>query len=510
MDLKYVLSFDVGTSSTKGILIDHRGNVRAFTSVSYSIFTPHPGWVEQDPLDYWNAITRGSRNLLQESGAAAEEIAGIVFTTQAMGVIPMTKDGSTLYRNITWVDGRAEEQAERLMRKFGGKNAFKTIVGVEVTGKDVLPKLMWLKQTHPEIYKETDKIFDVNTFLKFKATGNKKFEWSGACSYAFDLKKKDWVRIFFKLGGIDLNKLPELMRSVDVIGGLTKEAAEEMGLSEGTPVFGGCDDTQSAAVGSGATEEGEAHIYTGTSAWLGVTTAKDHGFKNGAFTLQSADPKMNLVVGITESAGANIEWFVQNFYGEEGLTADEMFRKFEKDIEKTPPGADHLVFTPWFLGERCPVSTTTTRGTVFNLGLEHSKAHFSRAMCEGIGYNLRWSIENFEKSFKFRIRTIRIIGGGSVNDNWMQVLADITGREIMTTQQPRLAGAIGASLCAFIGSGIISDFSKVKEFIKENRRFQPSPENKKLYDEIYLSYRDIYYGLRKPYMNANLKRFSLK
>lgn len=508
--MKYVLSFDVGTSSTKGILIDSTGQVMAFASVNYPVFSPHPGWVEQEPLDYWNAITQGSRNLLKESGVSPSDISGIVFTTQAMGVIPVTKDGSTLYRNITWVDGRAEEQAERLMRKFGGKKAFKTIVGVEVTGKDVLPKLMWLRQIQPEIYKETDKVLDVNTYLKYKATGKQLFEWSGACSYAFDLKKKDWVRIFFKLGGIDLNKLPGLMRSVDVIGGLTKEAAEEMGLPEGTPVFGGCDDTQSAAVGSGATEEGEAHIYTGTSAWLGVTTSKDHGFKNGAFTLQSADPKMNLVVGITESAGANIEWFVENFYKEEQLTTDEAFGRFEQDIDKTPPGANHLVFTPWFLGERCPVGTTTTRGTVFNLGLEHSKAHFSRAMCEGIGYNLRWSIENFEKSFKFRIKFIRIIGGGSVNDRWMQVLADITGREIMTTLQPKLAGAIGASLCAFIGSGQISDFSKVKDFIRENKRFKSSAENKNLYDEIYLSYRDVYFGLKAPYKRANLKRFSLK
>jgi len=507
---KCVLSHDVGTSSTKTILIDQEGNVLAYASVNYPIYTPHPGWVEQEPLDYWNAITEGTRRVMSDSNISYELISGIVFTTQAMGVIPVNKNGDLLSRNITWVDGRAEEQAIRLMNKFLGKDVFRTIVGIEITGKDVLPKLMWLKQVQPEIYRETDKVLDVNAFLKFKATGKQLFEWSGACSYTFDLKKKDWTRIFFKIAGFDLNKLPGLMRSVDIIGGLTKEAAAEMGLPPGIPVFGGCDDTQSAAVGSGATGEGEAHIYTGSSAWLGVTTSRNPGFKNGAVTLQSADPVKNLVVGITESAGSNIEWFLEKFYKDNFSSAGEMFGNFEADIDKIIPGSDHLIFTPWFLGERCPVSTTTTRGTIFNLGLEHSKAHMARAMCEGIGYNLRWSIENFEKDFSFSIKTIRIVGGGSVNDSWMQVLADITGREIVTTQQPRLAGAIGASLCAFIGSGLISDFNRVKDFIKENKRFIPGHYNKPVYDEIYRSYRELYFSLRKPYRHANQKRFSLK
>ena len=510
MEKKYVISHDVGTSSTKTILIDQEGNIAAFASVAYPIFTPHPGWVEQEPLDYWNAATEGTRRVMKDSGIAPDLIKGIVFTTQAMGVIPVDKAGNLLCRNITWVDGRAEEQATRLMNKFLGKNVFRTIVGIEITGKDVLPKLMWLKQIQPDIYKEMDKVLDVNAYLRFKATGKQLFEWSGACSYTFDLKKKDWTRIFFKIAGFDLNKLPGLMRSIDVIGGLTKDAADEMGLPEGVPVFGGCDDTQSAAVGSGATGEGEAHIYTGSSAWLGVSTARNPGFKNGAVTLQSADPSKNLVVGITESAGSNIEWFVENFYRETAIEVSEMFRRFEADIEKTPAGSDYLVFTPWFLGERCPVSTTTTRGTLFNLGLEHSKAHLARAMCEGIGYNLKWSIENFEKDFKFRIKTIRIVGGGSVNDNWMQVLADISGREIVTMQQPRLAGAIGASLCAFIGSGMISDFSKVKDFIRENKRFRPGDENKAIYRETYKAYKELYFSLKNPYRNANKNRFSLK
>jgi xylulokinase len=188
------------------------------------------------------------------------------------------------------------------------------IVGVEITGKDVIPKLIWLKDKMPDVFQKTHKFLDVNGYLKYKCTDKMVAEWSGACSYAFDLKKKDWERIFFKLTRIGTEKLPDLVRSVDLVGGLTPKAAEEMGLLPGIGVYGGCDDTQSAAVGTTAMGEGEAHIYAGTSAWVGVITEKAPKFKNGVFTLQSADPAKNIVVCITESAGANTGWLIDTYY----------------------------------------------------------------------------------------------------------------------------------------------------------------------------------------------------
>jgi xylulokinase len=186
-------------------------------------------------------------------------------------------------------------------------------------------------------------------------------EWSGACSYAFDIRKKDWEHLFFKITGIGSDKLPELVKSTDLVGTLTTQAAQELNLPKGIAVFGGCDDTQSAAVGTTAIAEGEAHIYTGTSAWVGISTSKSPKFKNGAVCLQSADPSKNLIVGITESAGANTLWILENFYINEAknLSEIELFDLLEDDIKKIVPGAEHLIVTPWFLGERCPVSTTT-------------------------------------------------------------------------------------------------------------------------------------------------------
>jgi xylulokinase len=147
------------------------------------------------------------------------------------------------------------------------------------------------------------------------------------------------------------------------VGTLTSEAAKELGLPMDVKVFGGCDDTQSAAIGSGATEEGEAHIYLGTSAWAGITTRKNLKHKNGAVVLQSADPQHSLLVGITESAGANLDWMIEKFYKleKDDPAISNIYAFINEETAGIPPGSDHLIFTPWLLGERCPVSTTTTR-----------------------------------------------------------------------------------------------------------------------------------------------------
>ena len=506
---KYVISHDVGTSSVKTALVSNKGEVLAHEVSPYPFRYPNPGWFEQDPEDYWKGIVQNTRKIAALKKVDTSDIIGMVFSSQAMGIIPIDKQNQVLHPNITWVDGRAEEQAQWLMKKLGGKRIFKKLIGVEITGKDVIPKLRWLKENMPDIYNKADNILDVNGYLKYKATGKKVFEWSGACSYGFNLKKKDWERLVFKGAGIDLNKLPKLVRSTDLIGSLTTEAAQELNLTETVKVFGGCDDTQSAAIGSGANSEGKAHIYLGTSAWAGITTVRNLKHKNGAFCLQSADPEMNLMVGITESAGSNLDWLIDKFYKLEKADPKikNIYKFINSETDGIPDGSDHLIFTPWLLGERCPVSTTTTRGTIFNLSLEHNRGHMVKALLEGIGYNLRWILENFKRNFGFEVDTIRAIGGGSVNDKWMQGIANITGKKIETIKEPKMAGAIGAATCAFVGAGIFKDFTETAALIHVDKVFVPQPAKKEVFDTLFKTYQEVYFSLKKTYKNINLSRF---
>ena len=505
---RYVIAHDMGTSSDKAVLVDFDGKIIAAKAEPYPTYYPAPAFVEQKPDEYWDGVCKASKGVVAAAGIDPSEVKGVVFSTQAMGIIPVNKDGKVLYNNITWVDGRAEKQAQSIMRKLGGKKIFSLFSGTPIMGKDVIAKIRWLKEERPDVYNETKYFLDVNGYLKYKCTGVMVAELSGASSYGLDLKKKDWLSVL-SLTGLDMSKLPPLVKSTDKIGnGLTAKAAEEMGLLEGTPVFGGCDDTQAANIGSGMNGDGEIHIYLGTSAWVCASSRTHTKFKHGAAAIQSADPDMNLICGITEAAGSNLQWLIEQFFRtEREQLGDGIYQHMDEVIRDIPAGSDHLICTPWMLGERCPVSSTTTRSTLYNIGPTHTREHLMKALYEGIGYNLRWILENYEKDYGFHCRQFRIIGGGALDDAWMQIISDITQREFAVVENPRNAGAVGAAIVAFIGLGALNSFQDAKKFVVEKKTYRPNKANQAIYDEMFRTYKRLYKDLKKTYVMTNSKLF---
>ena len=185
-DARYILAHDMGTSSDKAVLVDYSGTIVATAVEDYPTYYPNPAWVEQDPQDYWQAVAKASRRIIEENAIDPATIKGIVFSTQAQGIIPVAEDGTVLYHNITWVDGRAEKQAQSIMKKLGGKKLFTLAAGTPIMGKDCIAKIVWLKEERPEIYKKTHKILDVNGYLKYRLTGRMVTELSGASSYGLE------------------------------------------------------------------------------------------------------------------------------------------------------------------------------------------------------------------------------------------------------------------------------------------------------------------------------------
>jgi xylulokinase len=310
------MAHDLGTSSDKAALVDFEGNVVASETCAYPTYYPKPAWVEQNPEDYWTAVCTTCKKVLEKTGIDKDDVKAMIFSTQAQGVIPVDKDGKALYNNITWIDSRAQKQAEHAMNRFGGKKVFTLVSGTPIMGKDSLAKILWLKEDRPDIYEKTDKVLDVNGYLTMRCTGEKVAELSGASTYGLDLKKKDWFSVYPRMG-IDMDRLARLVKATDNVGGLLPEAAEACGLAEGTPIFGGCFDVPAAAVGSGMTGEGDIHVYLGTSGWVCASSAVQDKFKRGAAALQSADHAMNLIVGEMEAAGANIQWIKDSFFKHE-------------------------------------------------------------------------------------------------------------------------------------------------------------------------------------------------
>jgi xylulokinase len=505
---KYIIAHDVGTSNNKAVLVGVEGGVHGKVLKAYDIKYPRPGWAEQDPEDWWGAVTGSTRQLLLETGVSPTDILCITFSTQMLGIVPMDEKGVALRQGIIWMDNRAPEEAKWVMNKFGGPSIFAAIAGAEIGGKDAIPKLIWLKKNEPETYSRMKCFLDLNGYLKYRCTGIMSMDWNNASGFGLDLKKKDWLRTIFKYIGFDLSKLPPLTRSIDRIGTLTKEAAEQFGLLEGTPVMGGAGDTASAAVGSGAVGEGEGHISIGTSAWVGVVTRKTPTGKNGVAAIQSADPEKALLLAQMETAGGCLKWLGEQVCRTESIdpTIANIFGYMDSKVMEVPAGSDYLIFMPWMYGERTPISDTYIRSGFLNLTPGHTREHLLRAVYEGVAYNIRWIIERLEKEYKFPLPSLRVIGGGALGGPWMQIIADVTGKKIEPVHHAQEAGAVGVAMAAAVGLGIYKDFESLKKVVGVEHTFEPQAKNREIYDFLYCSYKELYPDLKGFYERLNRKR----
>ena len=509
MSTQYILAHDVGTSGNKAVLVDTEGNIRTSAFQAYPIHYPRPDWAEQEPEDWWNAVAATTRQVMEQSGVAPQDVLAMIYTTQMVGIVPMGSDDQPLRPAIIWLDGRAPAQADQIMRKFLGRRVFAAVSGNELCGKDGVAKLLWMKQNEAQIYDRMTRFLDVNGYLVYRACGESIFELSGAAAFVGHMPKKEWPQWLIRYMGLDMEKFPPLVHSTDKVGRLTAQAARACGLLEGTPIFGGCGDSPGAAVGSGAVGEGDGHIYLGTSGWVGVVTEKTPTGRHGVACIQAADPDKAFLFSEMETAGACLKWIADQFYQHEQAdpAVPNVYALMDEKVETIPPGSNFLIATPWMYGERSPVSDTWVRSTFFNLSADHTREHLLRAVYEGVAYNLRWMIEIVENHFGFPLSALRVIGGGARGAPWMQIIADVTGRRVEAIANPQEAGAVGAALTAAIGLGLYPDFESLKKVVRVEREFEPQAGNAEVYDVLYRAYRRIYSSLRDLYRDVNEVRF---
>ncbi len=503
--MDYLLAHDVGTSGAKAALVTTDGRVAATAFEPYATRYPRPLWAEQNPQDWWRAVVATTRRLLESSGAEPRQILGLAFSTQMVNALPVDAQCQPLMPCISWLDGRAGEEAQIVMRKVGGPAIFAMIVGVAMTGKDLLPKYLWLKRKMPEAYTQAAAIIDTSGYLLYQATGKLVYEWSVASvTGLFNLKSKTWDNTLIRYCGLDSSKFPALVQSHERVGGLRPEAASALGLLEGMPVFGGAGDAQTAAVGSGAVGEGEAHLCLGTSGFVGIITGKRITGKRGIATIQSADPGKLLLIAEMETAGACLKWAAQELYC--ASPDPEIFKRMDDEVAGTAPGADGLIFTPWMYGERCPVADESVRAAFVNLGANHTRPQMTRAIYEGVAYNVRWILDSIAELYNFRADPLRVTGGGAKGLPWLQIVADVTGRTLEGTTDPQTASAIGAALIAAVGLGIYPSIEATKALVPAGHIVTPHPAPHATYDELYAAYRQVYRSLRKLYRTLNRNR----
>ena len=497
MAYQFLIGHDVGTGGNKAVLTDTDGNIMARSFEPYPIHHPHPNWAEQEPDDWWRAVTRCTRQLIAESNINPRKISGIGFAGQMVGVIPVNASGKPLRRAIIWLDSRADEQAARLVRRLGGRRMVMLLAGAVPSGKDIVCKISWIRENEPRIFRDTHKFLDVTGYLVYRATGNMIIDHTGAGGTGLlNPRTRNWSSLLARLVHMPLDKMPPIKSSIEMAGALTSEAAEDLGLELDTPVIAGMGDIPGAATGSGALEDGDAHIYLGTSSWLCLSVARPKNLgANGIVSVASSDPNMFIMIGESETAGACLKWFAEHFArAEEWERAeDEMaiFPILDEVAKEAEPGSRRLIFTPWMFGERAPVTDTTVRGSFINLGLEHGREHLLRSIYEGVAYNLRWLIEAVARA-GFPCETLRAIGGGAKSDLWMQIVADVTRRRVDAVENPQEAGAVGCALAVAVALGALKDYKEIKKTVRVRGSFEPREDLYPIYDELYENFRDLY------------------
>ena len=262
MKKSYIVSYDLGTSGVKIALVDLEGNLISSETVGYSLLIPQHGWAEQDPNEFWGAVCKGTKQVVANENMKPEAIAGIAFGTQWKGIIPLDHDDNVLHNAIIWLDGRAEKQAKKLNTRMHTDT---------FTERDYWARLMWVKEELPETYEKTANFLEVNAFLKFKATGVKAVDLTNDFIHNLEPEIQKYYNRVLTSAELDPDKFPPLVMPAERVGELTAEAAEKLGLCEKTPVFGGCGDIPAIAIGAGCSSIGSAHIYLGSSGWLGIS-----------------------------------------------------------------------------------------------------------------------------------------------------------------------------------------------------------------------------------------------
>ncbi|MFB0561086.1 MAG: FGGY-family carbohydrate kinase [Candidatus Lokiarchaeia archaeon] len=509
---KLILSYDVGTTNLKTSLMDTKLKILGTELESYPVYFPKKGYAEQDPFDWWNTVVKTTNQLIKDKNVDVSKIAAIVFGGQALSTVLINKDGEPLMRSIIWMDTRAAPQAKKAMGggllKISGYNLFSLIRFLRITGggpglagKDHIPRILWLKENMPDIYRDTHKFLDTNGFIIYKMTGESVMsKFDAHISWMMDTRpgKHYWSETILKKYGIDKEKLPEIKASTDIAGKLTKQAADELSLQEETPVVVGSGDVAATAVGSGAVAEKECFIYIGTSDFMG-THVRDRKVDISHYmgAVCSAIPDMYLYTGEQETAGTCLDWVKNEIYKD---SAEELGGKIydllDEVAAKIPPGSEGLIFTPWLSGEKTPMDDDTIRGGFHNLSLEHTREHTVRAVMEGVAFNIRWAFRCMENKVGLA-KWVNFVGGGAMGKTWGQIIADVLNREIRQVENPREAGVRGAAMIATVGLGMHKDFPSAAKLVKITRKFKPNPENIKLYDSLFVEFEKLYKGHKK-------------
>jgi xylulokinase len=475
-----VLAFDVGTSGVKAALVDPERGIVASAGRAYALDTPAPGWVDQDMRAIRAAMGRASRALLQ---ASSTSVAAVVVTGQMFSLQPVDARLEPVGPMLSWLDQRAAGAAARLSEGLPPAEQTR-LLGSRITAKDIVARAVWLRDAAPERDARTAWLLDCKEAVVAWLTGVAVTDPSGASAWRLTTRDGNaWDPTACRRTGVDARRLPAIAPATDIAGGLTRSAARVLGLAAGTPVLVGAGDVPASQLGSGAITRGAAHLSLGTAAYLGIDA--DAGTRDPAGnlgTLAHVVPGRELVWLEIATGGGALAWMGRALTRQGGVAPRP--ERLERLASAAAGETDDLIFAPWLSGERVPLFDDAARGAFVGLSLRHGPGHMTRAVMEGVAFQLRWALA-YGAGYGMAPAVIRAVGGGGVGSVWLGIIADTLDRDLEVVAAPQDAAALGAAAIAFTGLGRWSSVTEVERLVRVERVVRPDPARTAARDRLY-------------------------
>ena len=486
----YIIAYDLGTGGNKASLYDQDGVCLSSTFLPYDTIYPHTGWHEQRPMDWWNAVVESTNRLLNETAVDKREITCCGISGQSLGVVPLDRNGELLREGTPiWSDSRSDKQVQRFFEKVDEAHWYQMTGNGFPAPLYAVFKMMWYRDNEPEMFKKIAKVIGSKDFINFKLTGRIVTDYSYASgSGVYDLLKWNYSDMLMAASRLPREIFPDIVPSTEVLGELASEAANALGLPKTVKVVAGGVDNSCMALGARNIAEGRIYNSLGSSSWIAVSSAKPLLATYGRpFVFTHVMPGMFNSATSIFSAGSSFRWvrdqLCQNLVAQAEQQSADAYDLMTALAEKSPIGANKLIFNPSLAGGTSLDDSPNIRGAFIGLDLGHTQADIIRATMEGIVMGLRLALD--------RLRTLTqvsdemlVVGGGSRSKLWRQIYADVYNMEIVKTNIDQQTAALGAAALAAVGTGLWKDFAKIDDIHQIESLTKPIPQNTAIYEQL--------------------------
>ena len=498
-----LLGVDIGSYSSKGVLVTPVGEVLATATVEHEMSFPRPGWAEHDADSvWWGEFVQITRRLL--SGKyGGDDVGAVAVSAIGSCMLPVDREGNALRAGVLYgIDTRSTAEIDWLNDHFGEEPMFE-LGAMALTSQAIGPKILWLRNNEPDVFARTHKIITASSYPVLKLTGEFVMDRHSASYYnpLVDIRTLEWDPTF---AGpiIDLDRLPRLLWSDEIAGEVTTWAAEQTGLRAGTPVTAGTIDAAAEAVSVGVVNPGDLMVMYGTTMFFILVTDRPTPDRR-MWCCGFCFPGQYGIEGGMSTTGALTRWFRDQF-GQAEMAAEasggpNAYQALSDLAASVPAGSQGLVCLPYLSGERTPINDPLARGIYAGLTLSHTRAHLYRASLEGTAYGVRDNLDVMA-AMGADPKRIVAVGGGASNPLWLQIVSDVSGKAQMVPERT-IGASYGDAFLAGVATGIIKDRNAINtDWVTIDRIVEPAPSMKPVYEPYYEIYRSLYRST-KPEMH---------